>query len=763
MWAGQGAGRARGRDVAAGFALTMLAVVLRRPHSLATHALAVALMALVVVLFLIGQRGAGRENEAQTAQLRANVAELQRSTDRCRLVLDRLAEAVLLMDADGIVIEVNARFVEMTGWAPADVVGRPGIELTAPEHRHASIAAIGHLLAGEDADRLEVRVLAADGRVLWVDVDGQNLLDDPSLEAVVVSLRDITAHRAAEDDLARAQSMFTSAFESAPIGMVMAGVDGRLFEVNAAFAHMLGYTPVELEGRVMADLLSPHDHAVQAAGLRTCLVDGGGPWSTELVFVDRSGRRVVTTTSGRQVGGPAGPMSICQVQDVTVARHTADQLAWSTSHDALTGLPNRVRFVAALDDALAGVAPDRVVGVLFVDLDRFKLVNDSLGHRAGDELLRVAARRITGAVRAGDVVARFGGDEFTILVRGPDEDAVRTVAERVQAALTEPIKLDSGDLYMTSSTGLTLSAGAGTADELIRDADAAMHRAKDRGRNRIERFDAETRTQVVSTLRTATDLHRALERGELVVHYQPVVRLDDRRITSFEALVRWHHPERGMVGPAEFIPMAEDTGLIVPVGERVLELALADLHRWQQRPGWEQLAVNVNLSPRQLAAPNVTTMFADAIARHGVDPDTLWVEITEGALMADVKLARTILAELRQLGLHLAVDDFGTGYSSLTYLTRFPVECLKIDRSFVAGLGHDQGDAAIVDAVVGLGHAMGLAVVSEGVETDAQVRDLVRMGCLLGQGYLFSRPVPAREVDALLAVARSARAVDAGV
>ena len=751
--------------MATGFVLTLAAILVwRLPGDHVAHLALVALVATAVAVLTVGLRTAQRRNAELTEQLRANVAQLERTNERRRVVLDALPEAVIVLDADGTVLEVNDRFTRMTGWPSATVVGRFGLDLVVPEDREAAATALLELLAGTDTERLRARLPTAAGDVLWVELDGENQLADATFGAVVVSLRDITEARASAERLARAQSMFRSAFESAPIGMLLAGPDGRLYEVNAAFAHMLGYAPDEVEGRMMTDLLTPHEHAVHSATLRACLADDGGTWSTELVFVDRNGRRVVTTTSGRQVdGGPSGPMVICQILDVTVARHTADQLAWSTTHDPLTGLPNRVHFVTALDDTLAAADPATTVGVLFVDLDRFKLVNDSLGHRAGDELLRVAARRITAAVRAGDVVARFGGDEFTILVHGDDEAAVLAVAERVQAALAEPVKLESGDLYLTASVGLTCAVPGDAGEVLIRDADAAVHRAKDRGRNRIERFDADTRSRVVSTLRTATDLHRALERGELVVHYQPVVNLDDRRITSFEALVRWQHPERGMVSPAEFIPMAEDTGLIVPVGERVLDIALGDLKRWQAHAGWERLAVNVNLSPRQIAAPGVTATFADAVRRHGIDPDTLWVEITESALMADVKLARTILAELRQIGLHLAVDDFGTGYSSLTYLTRFPVECLKIDRSFVAGLGSDQGDAAIVDAVVGLGHAMGLAVVSEGVETEAQLRDLVRMGCRLGQGYLFSRPVPANQVEQLLGVVRSVRAVDAAV
>ncbi len=706
---------------------------------------------------LANQIGYHLENRSLLQRLRARMRDEALAASRSRALLDGLVEAVVVIDAAGRVVEVNEPFTVLTGWTADEMRGADGLSIAAPGDRSFALAELEALRAEPAAaGTTEMRIVRRDGTELWVDASARNLLDEPSLAALVVTLRDISERRVAEQQLADARQLFRTAFEGAPIGMVLATPDGALVEVNGAFERMLGYASGELEGRTIDGLLALPGRGDPTAELRERFASRG-MWTTDVVFDDATGRRVVTSTSGRRIDSdPAGALVVCQIQDVTAARHTADQLAWSASHDALTGLPNRTELLAATGVALAAARETTVVGMLFIDLDRFKLVNDSLGHGAGDELLQVVARRLAAVVRSSDLVARLGGDEFAVLVNAESEAGVVAVADRVHSCVAEPILLADGDLFVTASVGMAIAEPDDDAGSLLRDADTAMYRAKDRGRDRIERFEADTRRRVVATLQTSTDLHRALERNELVVHYQPIVDIHDRSIRGVEALVRWQHPERGMVSPVEFIPMAEDTGLIVPVGERVLDIAAADLARWQATPGWESLSVNVNLSPRQMAAPGVAEMFQRVIDRHGIDPDGLWVEITESALMADVRVATVILRAMRAMGLHVAVDDFGTGYSSLTYLTRFPVECLKIDRSFVSALGTDAGAAAIVDAVAGLGRTMGLTVVSEGIETEEQAEHLRRMDCRFGQGYLYSRPVPAVEIDAMLTHARAA-------
>ena len=336
--------------------------------------------------------------------------------------------------------------------------------------------------------------------------------------------------------------------------------------------------------------------------------------------------------------------------------------------------------------------------MLFLDLDRFKVVNDSLGHSAGDRLLVAIADRLSGAMRPSDIVARFGGDEFTILCPNvPTEETAEMIAERLIQATSRPVILVEGEVFVTASVGITLSGGENnTPETLLRNADAAMYRAKENGRDRSEVFEARAHHHAVDSLRTGNALHRAIERGELRVHYQPVVRLDTGDVTGFEALIRWEHPERGLVSPMEFIPLAEETGLIVPLGAWALAEACRQLHQWHAASATgRKVTMSVNLSPRQLAEPSLPNDVARILHESGVPPECIWLEITESTLMRDAESAMSALGALRALGLHLAVDDFGSGYSSLAYLERLPVEVLKVDRSFVQGVGQRADSTAI--------------------------------------------------------------------
>jgi diguanylate cyclase (GGDEF)-like protein len=388
------------------------------------------------------------------------------------------------------------------------------------------------------------------------------------------------------------------------------------------------------------------------------------------------------------------------------------------------------------------------VAVLFVDLDQFKVINDSLGHNAGDQLLLAVAHRLRRMLRPSDTVARFGGDEFTILCENIDDPtAVMALAERVLEEIARPAWLDEGEIFVTASIGIACSdRGGDTPETLVRDADAAMYRAKERGRRRAEFFDERSRARTVEHLNIGTGLHRALERGELELHYQPILELETQRVIGFEALVRWRHPERGLVAPIEFIGLAEETGLIVPVGAWVLETACSQVARWQaDQDGGRPFTVSANVSPRQLTEPSFPDQINRILRDSGIRPGSLWLEITETTLMHDTESATSALRALRALGVHLAVDDFGTGYSSLSHLKRFPIEALKIDDSFIHGLAADPEDSAIVTAVVSLAHALGLSSTAEGVETPDQLAHLRTLGCELAQGNLFAEPRPAGE------------------
>jgi diguanylate cyclase (GGDEF)-like protein len=455
---------------------------------------------------------------------------------------------------------------------------------------------------------------------------------------------------------------------------------------------------------------------------------------------------------GNLLDDPSVEGVVLNIRDITERKSVEEAMLHQAFHDTLTGLPNRALFLDRLGQALS--RRNRIgslTAVLFLDLDRFKWINDSLGHAAGDQLLVQVAERLSSAIRSGDSVARFGGDEFVVLCDELDGDwEARVIAERIGASLKDHFCVEGRDITVTASIGFatTTAASSATADALLRDADAAMYRAKERGRHRIEAFQGGMRALALERLEVETDLRRALERDELVVHYQPVVRMTGAMV-GVEALVRWQHPEKGLVPPGEFIPVAEETGLIQAVGAFVLHEACRQVAAWNRsNPDRAPLSVAVNLSARQMSAVDLTRLVLTALNESGLEPGLLCLEITESVLMEDVTASRSVLQSLKELGVRLGIDDFGTGYSSLLYLRRFPVDFLKVDRSFVSGLGENSEDGAIVAGVLGLAHALGVGAIAEGVEEPAQADKLAALGCEQAQGFLWSRPLPAAELEA---------------
>jgi len=422
-----------------------------------------------------------------------------------------------------------------------------------------------------------------------------------------------------------------------------------------------------------------------------------------------------------------------------------DAHATRPSRDPLTGLPDRVDFVDRVGASLDRGAGEKRVAVLVIGLDHFKMVNDALGHEAGDGLLETIAQRLLWALRPSDTLARLGGDEFLVLCEEVgDADHAHELAAEITDQISRPVMLEDGEVFVTASIGIATSGPGATAPALVRDADTAMWRAKDRGRARFELFDGRTREGAVGDLRTGSALRRALERGEFAVYFQPVIDLERGGVTGFEALLRWRHPERGLVAPGEFIGLAETTGLIVPIGAWVLEEACRQTARWQEEAApAPPLTISVNLSPRQLAEPTLPDDVARIVRDTGVHPDSVWLEITENTLMVDAESAIGVLQALQGQGVHIAIDDFGTGYSSLSYLKRLPVEALKVDQTFVDGLGRDAEDTALATACVSLAHALGLTAIAEGVESPAQLAELRTLGCEFAQGFLFAEPHPA--------------------
>jgi diguanylate cyclase (GGDEF)-like protein len=445
--------------------------------------------------------------------------------------------------------------------------------------------------------------------------------------------------------------------------------------------------------------------------------------------------------------------AVANLLSAAIERHGDEEASRHAAlHDPLTGLPNRTLALDRLARALDRRRRDGTgVAALMLDLDRFKVINDSLGHGAGDEVLLALARRLRGTQRSSDTVARLSGDEFVIISEAPAGlRHVITVAERIAAAVGQPFALESGEHFMSASIGISVATGADdTPESLLRDADAAMYRAKKRGPGRYELFDAAMRDEVVARLRVEADLRRALDHGQLRVHYQPIFDVASGQPTAIEALVRWEHPERGLIAPNDFIPIAEETGLIIDLGRWVLEQACRQGAAWQQRYG-RPLNMFVNASARQIADPQFPAEVADIVNRSGLAPGTLGLEVTESVLIEEAGSAMTVLDQMVHAGVRLVLDDFGTGYSSLSHLKEFPLDGLKIDRSFINGLGQDPVDTAIVKSVIGMSLALGLTIVAEGVETEGQLAHLRRLDCSHAQGYLLSRPRPPAEIGEYL-------------
>jgi len=561
------------------------------------------------------------------------------------------------------------------------------------------------------------------------------------------------AHRRARETSER----FELAFESGVSGMALVSPEGRYLSVNSALCEMTGYSEEELLALDFQAITHPDDLVADTEQHRALLDGAVEVYEAEKRYIHRDGRHVwvqIGVSAVRDDDGRVGYF-ISQTHDITERRQFQDELAHRALHDPLTGLPNRALFLDRLTHALArSRRHGDEVAVLFVDLDRFKLVNDEMGHRAGDGVLLDAARRLSAAARTEDTVGRFGGDEFTILCEGAGEEEARRVAERVLAGFSRPFDHDGREFHLSASIGIRVGDGAATTpDLLLRDADIALYAAKSHGRARLQMFDPDANRPGVELLATEQALRLALRHGELCLHYQPTVDLESERITGLEALMRWNHPERGLVPPGDFIPVAEQSGLIVPIGEWVLREACSQLQAWR-RAGivGRDLHVAVNVSARQLSRPELPETVAKALAYAELDPACLCLEITESAIIHDPGVALANLEAIKRQGVSIALDDFGIGFSSLSQIRDLPpVDVIKVDRSFTAGLGRNESDAAVVNAVLSLTRSLGLTSVAEGVETNDQLGQLRELGCDVGQGFYFARPQPPEEVERMLA------------
>ncbi len=557
----------------------------------------------------------------------------------------------------------------------------------------------------------------------------------------------------------QSQARFASLVKNSSDLVMVIEADTEIKYASPSASRVLGREAEELEGSRFSDLIAQEDRATAMSFLTAMSEDQGLTGLEKFRVVHRDGSvRYVETLRTNLMHDPNVRGIVLNTRDITERKQFEEQLEHQALHDALTGLANRALFPDRVQHALDRQLRDgRPVSVLFMDLDDFKTINDSLGHAAGDQVLRDIGERLLGNLRTADTAARLGGDEFAVLLEDGGEEGMTAadVAERILSMLDEPFLLDETEVFVRASIGISVAepdAVPESAEELLRNADVAMYLAKEKGKNRYQLFEPAMHDTALKRLELKAALQRALEHNEFRLFYQPVIELESGKVSGVEALIRWFHPERGMVPPLDFIPLAEETGLIVPIGHWVLQEACRYAAELQGRyPLGEPLHMAVNLSARQVARTELVDEVRQILEDTGLDPSTLILEITESVMIQDMDLAIARLTELKALGVQLAIDDFGTGYSSLNYVRRFPVDILKVDKSFIDGVTEGGESSALTAAVIELASILSLKPVAEGIERPDQLQRLLELQCDLGQGFLFAKPLPEIELEPMLA------------
>ena len=727
---------------------------------------------------------------------------LRRSDERFRALVQNLSEAIVVIDRHGKILYNSPSALEMIGQKDAGESADlpwPDLGRVHPDDQGAVAEGLAAALSAPGTvGPIDVRIRHSDGHWVRVEAIAQNLLDDPAVGGVVVTMHDVTVRRRAQDLNARAAAILELVARGVLLDDTLESIARALEESDTDLRCAIYLLDEDTDALCTRAAPSLDESFTQTAGstksghlaclyrtsvharqpLRVADVENDDRCVDCRTFVLAHGMRafwsmpLLSTASEEALGAlvvyaeSTGLPSPAQEQLTGVLAGLAaiaidrkrfeDRLLHQSLHDPLTGLPNRALFHDRLAHALERSRRSRSeVAVLFLDLDRFKFVNDSLGHDAGDELLLSTAQRLLRAVRPGDTVGRFGGDEFTVLCEDLPPafacERVAEIAQRLLSAISEPGELRGTEVFLSASIGIAIAPDANARpDDLLRDADAAMYHAKNRGAGHWEVFDQTMRERARTRNETESALHRAIERGELRLFFQPIISILDQRCVGAEALVRWQHPERGLVLPGEFIELAEESGLIHDLGRWVLREAATQATRWQVDAP-DGFTVSVNISARQLAQGDLHEIVAETLRTTMAQPHRICLEITESVFMDDMASIVELIGQVRELGVQFSIDDFGTGYSSLAYLKSLPVDAVKVDRSFVSAMTSDTGDAAIVSAVIGLAHALDLRVVAEGVETAEQLAGLAALGCDHAQGFYFSPPQPAPDIRRIFA------------
>ena len=705
-------------------------------------------------------------------ELKDGTRKLRAMEDRFRALFDANPQPMWIYDRETLAfLAVNDAAVHSYGYTRGEFLRMTIKDIRPDEDLPLLLDRIAEYPTGFEITR-QWRHRAKDGSVVHVEIASHDVEHEGRPGRLVLA-HDITQRTRAEHALRESERRFREMLESVQLVAIVLDVQGRITFCNDYVTALTGHTREDVLGHDWFDLFIPVE---RREGVRASFFDKIGPGTIAAhdiheIVTRRGERRMVSWTNTvlrGEDGRVSGTASIGT--DITEQKRAEQKLLHDALHDTLTGLPNRTLFLERLDGALSRHKrrENSVFAVLFVDLDRFKVINESLGHAIGDQLLIEAGRVLLSCVRPGDTVARLGGDEFTVLLDDTGDELFATrVANKIHDALLVPFDLGGHEVFTTASIGIALSAtGYERPEDCLRDADTAMYRAKARGKSRHEIFDKSMHKRALALLSLETDLRRAVERQEFKLVYQPIVVVKNGAIAGFEALIRWHHPKRGLIPPVDFIPIAEETGLIIPIGRWVLREACLQMRKWTMdlapRTTAAPLTMSVNLSGKQFLYAPLPQEICQILEETGLEPSRLKLEITESVLMENAEAAAAMLRDLRARGIQLSIDDFGTGYSSLSYLLRFPIDTLKIDRTFVSGMADSAGDGSegsenrgaenleLVRAIVTLARNLGMDVVAEGVETEGQRIRLEALGCQHAQGYLFSPPVDGDAAQRLL-------------
>ncbi len=685
------------------------------------------------------------------------LGQLRTTLGKMEVALGVIGEAIAWTDNEGLIQWSNATFDRLVERQRFQVLAANLVDLLPLKQQGQVIQRAAHPLSrvlNEQKQGSEIYEYKQGDRYLFLEISWACVQFKQQQSSAVLVIHDITKRKQTEELLANTETKFRSLIQNSSDMLCILELDGVMQYSSPSHERILGYKPSYLMGKNAFDFIHPEDVSSALDVFSQAMQDTSNTSCVEFRFRHQDGSwRYVESTVTNLLQDPSVRGMAINTRDITERKRVEAQLLHNAFHDSLTGLPNRALFMDRLGRALEHAKGHKnyQFAVLFIDLDRFKVINDSLGHTYGDRLLMAIANRFKLCLRPGDTVARFGGDEFTILLEGiKDVNDALQVAEQIQSQLQRSFELEKGrDVFTTVSIGIAVgSPECQLSEDILRHADIAMYRAKALGKARHEVFKVNMHNRAIAQLELETDLRLAIEREEFCLHYQPIISLATGWLNGFEALIRWQHPQRGLISPVEFIPVAEETGAIVAIGKWVLRAACHQMRQWQvQFPFYPPLSISVNISAKQFSEPDLIRQISQILQATKLDPGSLKLELTESILMENAESTVAILQQIKAMNVQLSMDDFGTGYSSLSYLHRFPIERLKIDRSFINLMDLDGETSTIVQTIITLAHNLGMNVTAEGIENVEQLQKLKKLGCEYGQGYFFSQPVNAATVE----------------